>query len=58
MREKIKKKHKQLIIGGNPAIIYLHTPHHVGKGHDYAYSEITNDHIWPQRSVTCVFLMA
>jgi hypothetical protein len=28
-REKIKKKHKQLIIGGNPNIIYLHAQHHM-----------------------------
>jgi hypothetical protein len=29
-----------------------------GKRHDCASSEIVNDHIWPQRSVTCVSLIA
>jgi hypothetical protein len=32
MRKKRKKKHKKLIIGGNPIIICLHAPHHVKKG--------------------------
>jgi hypothetical protein len=28
-REKKEKKHKQLIIDGNPTMICLHTPHHM-----------------------------
>jgi len=31
-REKIKKKHKQSITGGNPIIICLHVSHHVLEG--------------------------
>jgi hypothetical protein len=32
MKEKRKKKLKQLITDGNPTIIFLYAPHHVKEG--------------------------